>query len=122
MSTTRTSQAVNSKRIIGLALMIVGSIVMLAYVGMLALQVRAFLNASPADLLGSGIGLGLASVRLIPSLAFNHGAVFSWLGKMLVLFSALVVIVAGLALLQNRSARTASSGRLNTQQPTKGEQ
>jgi hypothetical protein len=120
MSTTRTSQAVNSKRIIGLALLIVGSIVMLAYVGILALQVRAFLNASPSDLLGSGIGLGLASVRLIPSLAFNHGAVFSWLGKMLVLFSALVVIVAGLALLQNRSA-TASSGRLNAQQ-TKGEQ
>ena len=120
MSTTRTSGAVNSKRIIGLALMIVGSIVMLAYVGILALQVRAFLNASPTDLLGSGIGLGLASVRLIPSLAFNHGALFSWLGKMLVSFSALGAIVAGLALLQNRSA-TASSGRLNAQQ-TKGEQ
>jgi hypothetical protein len=122
MSTTRTSQTVNSKSITGLALMIVGSIVMLAYVGMLALQVRAFLNASPTDLLGSGIGLGLASVRLIPSLAFNHGALFSWLGKMLVSFSALVVIVAGLALLQNRSGSKTFDSRLTEQEPTKGEQ
>jgi hypothetical protein len=121
-SQTVSGQTRNGKRIIGAVLLVAGSIVMLAYLSILGLQVQDFLNASPIGLMGSSVGFGLTSLRLISHLAFDHGAVYSLAYKMLVLFSAFAVILAGLALLQNRAANMVSSDRLHTQEPSNGEQ
>lgn len=102
MARQGTSQTLNGKKIVGAGLLIAGAGVMLAYLGLLGVQITAFLHASPVDLFGSCFGVGLAALRLIPSVAFNHAAVFSLASKILVLFSAFAAIVAGLALLQNR--------------------
>jgi hypothetical protein len=112
----------NLKQMVGLGLLIAGSAVMLAYLGVLGFQVKTFLNSSPMDLLGCAAGLGLASLHFAQSVAFSPGLVFSFAYKILVLFSALAVILAGLALLHNRTPKMNSGHQPHTSEPVKGDQ
>jgi hypothetical protein len=120
MSTNPTVQTTNRRKILGTSLLIAGSVVMLGYLGLLGSQITAFLDASPANLLGSYMSLGLTSLRLVPYLAFDHAALFSLTHRMLVLFSAFVVSVAGLALFAKSSRDNHSGDRSAIQAPGKG--
>ena len=122
MSTNPTAQATNRRKILGTALLIAGSVVMLGYLGLLGFQITAFLDASPANLLSSYVGLGLTSLRLAPHLAFDHAALFSLTHKILVLFSAFVASVAGLAVFAKSSRDNNSGDRSAFQAPSKGAQ
>lgn len=106
---------------VGAGLLIAGSLAMLAYLGLLGSAVHAFVTASTIELEGSYIGLGLASLRLIPSLVFNHGVLFSLGSKFLLLFSAFAVAVAGLGLLQNRAGKTISGDLVDAERMGKGD-
>jgi hypothetical protein len=114
------AQTANRGKILGTALLMAGSAVMFGCLGLLGLQITAFLEGSPTNLLGSYLDLGLTSLRLVPYLAFDHPAVFSLTHKMLVLFSAFVAIVAGLALFTKSSRSTGSIDRSTIQEPSKG--
>ena len=120
MSTNSIAQTTNRKKILGMALVIAGSAIMLGYLGLLGFQITAFLDASPANLLSSHFSLGLTSLRLVPYVAFDHAALFSLTHKMLVLFSAFVVSVAGLALFAKSSRDNDSGDRSPIQAPSKG--
>jgi hypothetical protein len=122
MPARKVSQTIKLQSIVGVSLLVAGLAIMLAYSGVLGLPLNAFFNSSPADSLDSCVGLGLASLHLVQSVAFNHGVLLSFVRKMLVLFSAFAVIVAGLALLQNRAANTISGDPLHAQEPGKGDQ
>jgi len=103
-----------------MGLLVTGSAILLAHLGLLGFQLRLFFNASPVDLLSSCVGLGVASIHVLQFVAFNQGALFSFVDKILLLFSALAVIVTGLALSQNQAAKTVD--RLHAQEPRKGDQ
>lgn len=53
----------------------------------------------------SGVSLGLASLHVLQSLAFDRGLFFSVASKALVLFSGFAIIVIGLALLRTHAGR-----------------
>ena len=122
MPARKVSQTTKLKSTVGVSLVVAGLAIMLAYSGLLGFELKAVFNNSPADLLDSCVGLGLTSLHLVQSIAFNQGVLLSFVRKMLVLFSAFAVIVAGLALLQNRAAKTMSGDPLHAREPGKGDQ
>lgn len=109
MPAERKPKAIDVRKIIGGGLLVAGSVVMVASLGLLGFQFRALLNNSPTELLGSCAGPGLVSLRLVQSLLFHDAAVFSAAYRILVLFSAFAATVAGLIMLRNRATRTPAS-------------
>lgn len=122
MELKRTSQTMNLNNITGALLLILGLAVMVASLSLLGFQFRGLLDNSPMDFFGSYVGLGLVSLRFVQSIVFHDGVVFSFASEILVLFSAIAAILAGLAQLQNRAAKTIASERPRTSQPVKGDQ
>ena len=122
MSAERTSQTISVRKIAGAGLLLAGAVVMLAYLGLLGFQFKAFLSGSPMDLLGSCPGLGLASLRVVQSVAFDHAALFSVARKILVLCSAFAAIVVGLGMLRNRAGRRTASNRRHKPEAIKGDE
>lgn len=84
----------------GIALLALGSAVMITYAGAIAWRLEGTLS-SPTSLYA---GLGMASLNVFQALAFDHSLFFSIAPRMLVLFSAFAMTVIGIALLQKRAA------------------
>jgi hypothetical protein len=92
----------------GVALLSLGSLLMLGRLGLFAVQVpRLLASLSIVDTLGVRMAVGLTALRLFQTVAFNPAAILSLACAILVLFFALVAIVAGLSLLQRRNTETA---------------
>jgi len=97
----------NWKARAGIALLALGSLLMLGRLGLFAVQVPRLLASLGIDTLGVRMAAGLAALRLFQAVAFNPAAMLSVACTILVLFFGLVAIVAGLSLLQRRNAETA---------------
>jgi hypothetical protein len=97
----------NRKARTGVALLLLGSLVMLGKLGLLAVQLPCLMASLGVDVFGPRVALGLTLLRLIQTVAFDHAALFSFVSALLVLFFALVAIVVGLALMRKRTSETA---------------
>jgi hypothetical protein len=101
MTRKQTSQR-KIRSIMGMTLLIVGSTVLVAYSAALAWQFSAALNSTATDSLGLFGTIGLASLQAIRIIALDHAALLSVAWRILVLCSALIMALIGLALLPKR--------------------
>jgi hypothetical protein len=97
----------NWKTRTGVVLLSLGSLLMLGKLGLFAVQVPRLLASLGIDTLGVGAAVGLTALHAFQTIAFNPGAILSLACAILVLFFALVAIVAGLSLLRRRNVETA---------------
>jgi hypothetical protein len=91
----------------GVVLLSLGALLMAARLSLIAAQLPRVLASLGIDTLGVHMALGLTLLRLLHTIAFNHAAIFSFVCAILVLFFALVAIVAGLTLLRKRTVEAA---------------
>jgi hypothetical protein len=103
----RNNSNANWKARTGVALLSLGSLLMLGRLGLFAVQVPRLLASLGIDTLGVRMAVGLTALRLFQTVAFNPAAILSVACAILVLFFALVAIVAGLSLLRRRNVETA---------------
>ena len=96
----KTPRAARSKfrGYLGAALVALGSAVFLVDFGTLALRFRALLESSGQQFWGILPALGLAFLHTTQAFAFGQTDVFFVVRRMLVLFSALAAVAAGIAL------------------------
>ena len=97
----------NWKTRTGVVLLSLGSLLMLGKLGLFAVQVPRLVASLGVDTLGVRAAVGLTALRALQTIAFNPGAILSVACAILVLFFALVAIVAGLSLLRKRNVETA---------------
>jgi hypothetical protein len=98
----------NLSRTVGASLLIIGSTALVGYSAILAWQFQAALNSTAIDSLGFFGSVGLASLRAIRVVALDHAAVLSVVHRILVLCSALIVMLTGIALLSKRGTGVAA--------------
>jgi hypothetical protein len=110
----------NLKSAMAIALIGVGAVAAFSYLGLLGFQVRALLNGSLSDSLGSFVGMGLAVLHSLQSAAFERGAFLSFSYKILVLFSAFGALATGMALLRGRGTVTGNPFNQNTEAQHRG--
>jgi hypothetical protein len=91
----------------GVVLVGLGCLLMFGRLGLFAVEVPRLLASLGIDTFGLRAALGLTALRIFQTIAFNPAAVFSFACAILVLFFALVAIVAGLSLLHSRNVETA---------------
>ena len=91
----------------GVVLVSLGSLLMFAKLGLIVVQLPRLLASLGIDTLGVHIALALTLLRVFRTIAFDHAAIFSFVCAILVLFFALVAIVAGLTLLRKRTTEAA---------------
>ena len=111
----------NLRGVVGIAMLIIGSAVLVTYSAALAWQFHAALNSAAVDSLGFLGSIGLASLHAFRIVAFDHALLLSVVHRILVLCSALIVTLIGIALLPKR-ATAASSGRRDGSALPKGDQ
>jgi hypothetical protein len=112
----------NFRSFAGTAMLIIGSAVLLTYSAVMAWQFHVALGSGAVDSLGCFETLGFASLRVVRAVALDHAAVLSALRHILVLFSAFLVTLGGIALLRGRAFGVKASGRPNFPAPPRGEQ
>ncbi len=91
----------------GAVLLTLGSVFMLAKLGLFAFQLPRLMASLGIDTFGVHVALGLTLLRLVRTIAFDHTAIFSFVCAILLLFFALVAIVAGLTLLRKPAVEAA---------------
>jgi hypothetical protein len=112
----------NFRTFVGTTMLIVGSAVPLTYSAVMAWQFHAALTGSALDSLGYLGSIGLASLRVVRAIALDHAAVLSVLRHILILFSAFLVMLVGIALLPRRAAGVNAPRRRNQSALPKGDQ
>ena len=80
-----------------------GSLLMLAKLGLVAARLPRLVASLGFNTLDSCVAIALTALRVLRTLVFDHAALLSFGSALLVLFSALVAIVAGLLLLRKRA-------------------
>jgi hypothetical protein len=121
MGQIQTSQR-NIRSIMGAALVIIGSTVLVAYSAALAWQFSAALNTTATDSLGFFGTIGLASLHAVRILALDHAVLLSVVRRILVLCSALIAALIGLALLPKRLRCATAPDRHAASAPPEGDQ
>lgn len=114
----KTASTQRIRAISGVALIAFGSMVWLAYAGFFAQQLVGALN----NPLGFSTSLGLASLHTLQALAFDHAALFPVAHRILVLFSAFLVTLIGMAVLPRRGTGATLRGSQRAQVSSKGDQ
>ena len=89
-----------------MVLVIAGAALMILGLGLTGLQFIELLRGSLIDSVGASAGLGLAVLHQLQSAVFNHGVLFSWAYRFLVLFSAFGMMGTGLALSRKRTTES----------------
>jgi hypothetical protein len=112
----------NRRHIVGIALLTIGSAVLVTYSAALAWQLHAALNGAAVDSLGFLGSIGLASLHAFRTVTFDHAVLLSVVHRILVLCSALIVTLIGIALLPKRAIATTASGRRDASALAKGDQ
>jgi hypothetical protein len=107
---------------VGATLLIIGSTVLVGYSAILAWQFQAALSSTAVDSLGFFGSVGLASLHAIRVVALDHAAVLSVVHRILVLCSALIVMLAGIALLSKRATGVTAPGSSGLSALPKGDQ
>ena len=111
----------NLRSFVGTALIIAGSAVLVTYSAVIAWQFNAALSASAVDSVGFFGTLGLASFHAIRTLIFDPGVLVAGVYRLLILFSAFTLTLAGIALLPKRT-RVPDSGQRSLSALSKGDQ
>jgi hypothetical protein len=83
--------------IMGAALLIVGSTVLVAYSAALAWRFHVALNSASLNSFGFFGSVGLASLHAVRLVALDHAVLLSVARRILVLCSALIVMLIGIA-------------------------
>ncbi|MCU1243178.1 MAG: hypothetical protein JWO71_3904 [Candidatus Acidoferrum typicum] len=122
MTRNQTSKR-NLSGVMGIALLAIGSAVLVTYSAGLAWQFHAALNSTAVESLGFLGSIGLASLHAFRMVALDHAVLLSVVRRILVLCSALIVTLIGIALLPKRATAAATaSGRRSLSAPPKGDQ
>jgi hypothetical protein len=95
------------RAIAGVALLGTGSLLMAARLGLVALQVPRLMASLGFSALDACMAMALTALRLLRAVVFDPAAMLSFASALLVLFLALVAIVAGLLLLRKRGVEPA---------------
>jgi hypothetical protein len=121
MTRAQTSKR-NFSGTVGASLLIIGSTVLVGYSATLAWQFQAALSSTAVDSLGFFGSVGLASLRAIRVVALDHAALLSVAHRILVLCSALIVMLTGIALLSKRAAGVTAPASRGSSELPKGDQ
>ena len=120
------TQIQNSKRsfrsFLAATMLTVGSGVLLTYSVLMAWQFHSALDSGAVDSLGWVGSIGFASLRVVRAVTLGHAVVLSTLRHILVLFSAFVVTLAGIALLPRRASGVNAPGHRNLSAPAEEDQ
>lgn len=116
------TQNSNFRSLVGIAMLAIGSAVLLMYSAAMAWQFRAALTSGAIDSLGLLASIGFASLRVFHAVTLDHAAVLLVLRHILVLFSAFLVMLVGIAVLPRRAAGVNGSAARNLSVPRKGAQ
>jgi hypothetical protein len=112
----------NLSSLVGIGLLAIGSAVLVTYSAALAWQFHAALNSAAVDSLGVLGGIGLASLHAFRFIALDHAVLLSVVHRILVLCSALIITLIGIALLPRRATRTTAPARRGASALPKGDQ
>jgi hypothetical protein len=110
----------NFRNLVGSAMLIIGSAVLVTYSAAIAWQFHSALDSSASDSLGFFGSIGLASLRAARLVMLDRSTLLSVVHRILVLCSALVVTLIGIALLRKRA--NSATGRRSLSTPPKGDQ
>jgi amino acid permease len=121
MTRTQNSKR-NFRSFAGTAMFIVGAAVLVAYSVAIAWQFHAALDRSAVDSLGLFGSVGLASLHVVRAVALDHAAVLSVVRHILILFSAFLVMLVGIALLARRARGVNAPGGRSFSAPPRGDQ
>jgi hypothetical protein len=110
------------KVIFGGVLLTIGSGIFLWDAGSLALHARNLLSTAGSDCLGALAAAGMALLHTLQVVAFDHAILFSVVSSILVLFSAFVIIAAGMTLLRKQFAEALGQRQLSSPELAKGDQ
>ena len=100
--TQETTTGRNIRGTLGSALLVIGSTVLVGYSAALMWQFQAALDSATLDSLGFLGSIGLASLHAVRIVVLDHAVVLSVVHRILVLCSALIVTLIGIALLPKR--------------------
>jgi hypothetical protein len=112
----------NLSSVVGISLLAIGSAVLVTYSAALAWQFQAALSSTAVDSLGFLGGIGLASLHAFRFVALDHAVLLSVVHRILVLCSALIITLIGIALLPRRAARATAPSRRGVSALPKGDQ
>lgn len=93
------SHGFSTRKIFGAVLLAAGSAVMILYPGFFAWRLANTWHVSASVC----ANLGMASLKSVQALAFDHSLFFAIAMRLLVLFSALAMTLIGIALLPKRT-------------------
>jgi hypothetical protein len=97
----------NGRKQMGLALIVLGSVLLFGKLGIIAANLPQFLASIGADAMGAPAALGLSLLRLCRAIAFHPAALLPLVCGILVLSFALTGILLGVLLLRKRTLETA---------------
>src|SRR6266852_3326048 len=100
--TQKTTSGRNIRGKVGTALLLIGATVLVAYSVVLTWRFQAALDSTAMDSLGFFGSIGLASLHAVRLVALDHAVLLSVVHRILVLCSALLVTLIGIALLPKR--------------------
>jgi hypothetical protein len=112
----------NFSGVVGIALLAIGSAVLVTYSAALAWQFHTALNSAAVDSLGFLGSIGLASLHAFRIVALDHAVLLSVLHRILVLCSALILTLIGVALVPKRATAATAPGRRNVSASPQGDQ
>ena len=121
MTRNQTSKR-NLSGVVGISLLAIGSAVLVTYSAALAWQFHAALNSTAVDSLGFLGSIGLASLHAFRFVTLDHAVLLSVVHRILVLCSALIITLIGIALLPRRAARASAPGTRGVSALPKGDQ
>ena len=121
MTRNQTSKR-NLSGVVGISMLAIGSAVLVTYSAALAWQFYAALNNTAVNSLGFLGSVGLASLHAFRFVALDHAVLLSVVRRILVLCSALIVTLIGIALLPKRATGPNAPVRRNVSALPKGDQ
>jgi hypothetical protein len=98
----------------GRILVTLGSIALVADTAFLAIPLERLIERLKDGLFGIAPALGLSFLNAVRAIALHQLDYFSLIARILVLFSAMVALIVGLALLRSHSAGSTGATDLST--------
>lgn len=106
-------QSENTRRsLLGRIMVALGSIALLADLSFLVRPIERLAQSVSEGLFALLPSLGLSFLHAARAIAFHQVDYFSLVARILVLFTAMVAVIVGIALLQSASARAANGDAL----------
>jgi hypothetical protein len=112
----------NFSEVMGFALLALGMAALVSYSAALAWQFHEALHSASADSLGFLGSIGLASLHAFSLVMLDHAALLCVVYRMLILCSALIMTLIGMAFLPKRSTGASAPKRRAVSAPPEGDQ